>query len=99
MVLCGVCLLGASQSAFAAERETAPEPIIVTPYWITLRDITLGLSYSGGTVSWDGMIFCTADVTSISASYKPEKKNSNGTYSSVNTWSYKKGAFICLSSA
>jgi hypothetical protein len=44
------------------------------------------MSYSGSSVSWGGQVWGNSNTASIKATYKLEKKNSDGSYSTVTTW-------------
>ncbi|MDR1328184.1 MAG: hypothetical protein LBK23_01105 [Oscillospiraceae bacterium] len=82
--LCCLCLLSAAQTgAAAAPAQTSG----IQPFWTTISSISLSMTYSNGKVNWEGYISGNSNVTSIAATYTLEKRNSNGTYSSVDSWS------------
>jgi hypothetical protein len=62
--------------------------ISISPLWVTLTTLTLNMTYSSGQVNWTGMLSGNSSTTaSITATYKLEKRNTNGSYSLVQTWS------------
>lgn len=54
--------------------------------WTNCASISLGISYSNGTVSWTGRIEGNSDTTKITANYTLEKLGSDGKYAVVDTW-------------
>jgi len=85
VALCCLCLAFSAQpAAVTASASNAA----IQPFWTTLSSIALSMTYSNGQVHWGGSISGNSNVTSISATYTLEKRNANGTYSSIDSWSF-----------
>jgi hypothetical protein len=97
VMLCCLCLIGSVQ-AFASAAEQSGAPPGISFRWSNLWNITLSMSYSGGSVSWVGQIAGNTGTSSISATYTLEKQNANGTYSFVSSWNDSTTSAISLAS-
>lgn len=82
--LCMIC----SMSGIHAIAATPPQdsPIDIQPFWVSTDSISLTLSYSGGNANWAGKIQGKIGTTKITATFTLEKKNANGTYTALKSW-------------
>jgi len=67
--------------------ELGHEIVDVAPHWENVSDISITLSSSNNTASTNVSIFGRAGTTSINATITLSRVNSNGTLTTVRTWS------------
>jgi len=60
---------------------------VVAPKWANVSDVLLSLSFANGVASCDGAVFGYSGTTKISATLTLERKNTNGIYTYVDSWS------------
>ncbi|MGL4791702.1 MAG: hypothetical protein ACRCW1_09855 [Anaerotignaceae bacterium] len=68
-------------TVFAQTQQNEPSAAnyaMVTPYWNNVNDVSLYLSFSGGSAYCDGTITGATGTTSIDATFKLERKTSSG---------------------
>lgn len=82
-----------------AQDTIAQETTIIAPRWTNCASIALAMSYSDGTISWSGSIQGYRDTTKITANYTLEKRNSNGKYTFVDSWTGLSGTRYILNSS
>jgi hypothetical protein len=58
----------------------------IFPRWIEAIPISLSLSFSGSTATVTGAVIGKNGTTSISATFYLQKRNSNGTFTTIKTW-------------
>jgi len=75
---------GSVPSAFAAE-SSANQPFILQ--WVNTAAIEMNLTFSNGNAMASCIISGQPSVTDISATYVLQRKNANGTYTNLITWS------------
>jgi hypothetical protein len=56
-------------------------------FWMNTSSIHLGMSFSGDTVSCSGLIRGNANINRITATFTLRRVNTNGTLTTVRTWS------------
>ena len=74
----------------AAENAAVQTPIpasAVTPSWINTERIDLGLSFSGSQANCSAMVIGKTGTARITATVTLQRKNTNGAYTTVKTWS------------
>jgi len=114
VVLCCLILLSSVQ-VFASAIVKQPDiQIGVQPQWVNVTTISLSMNYSGGKVSWNGVISCNTTMSKITATYKlqkietssstlvgtwPDSKNSSSFLSSSNSATTPKGTYLLSVSA
>ncbi|GHU35419.1 hypothetical protein FACS1894105_04110 [Clostridia bacterium] len=91
-----LCVVGVAPTAISASADT---PTSVGTYWISLQSITLTMSYSGGQVTWNGLLMGGTTTVGMSATYTLQKKNANGTYTNIATWGPYSSTSYMLSSS
>jgi len=75
-------------SAGTSNQQAASNGIIeIEPFWVNTNSIVLGITYSGTTASCSGRIRGNSNVNSITATFTLRRVNSNGTLTTVRTWS------------
>lgn len=94
-----MCLL-CSTSSIPVNAATLPQTsqIGIQPFWSSTESITLTLSYSGGNANWTGGIQGKVGTTKITATFTLAKKNSNGTYTTLKTWTESSNSDILFTS-
>lgn len=76
-----VVVLMSTMTAFAAE------PFPIQPFWANTSGIDVTLSISGTTASCSAVVEGYSGTTKITADVTLERKATNGTYTTVKTWS------------
>lgn len=61
-------------------------PVAIQPYWSQTSAITIGLSFDGGKGTLSYSVLGNSGTTKITGVAVLERLNSNGTYSTVYTW-------------
>jgi hypothetical protein len=79
--LCLIFSMSVPAVAFASDGGS-----VYQPQWVNVSDILLTMDYSGGAVNWTSEITGYSGVTSISAAFTLEKKNTDGKYEYVDSW-------------
>lgn len=77
----------------AAEQEPFEPPIDIDEYTLT-SSIAASLSISGGTAQVAGRVGAKYASASCSVTVKLQKKNSNGSWSTIKTWSKSGGSSV-----
>jgi hypothetical protein len=78
-----VLSMGESTAAANAQGGT----IGIQPLWSNVNSITLSMNFSGTTVTCSGLINGTTNVSSITATFVLRRVNTNGTLTTLRTWS------------
>lgn len=66
----------------------------IQPLWTNTNSINLALSYSGSTATWSGVIQGQPGTTKIEATFTLAKKNTNGTYTNLKSWTASSSNFL-----
>ena len=79
------------QGGLAVEKAKSSAPknvnVLVTPQWINTNEIRLDLRFAGGNAECTGRITGLTGTSGITATFLLERRNSNGAYSFVRSWS------------
>lgn len=65
----------------------AAAPVGIMPLWTNTFSASASLQISSGTASCSGSVIGFSGTTRITATFTLERKNTNGTFSAVKTWS------------
>ena len=93
MVLFGICfvLLVGFFGNYSAVAVTSREEHDVELLWESAASITLGMSFSNGTITSTGTVTGKSGTTAISAIFVLARRNANGTFTEVDRWTAKNG--------
>lgn len=87
-VLVLIALLALSGQSFAAENPSkSMTPGIIKPLWINIDKINVNLTFAGSQANCSARVYGKTGTTMITGTAVLARQNSNGTYTTVKTWS------------
>jgi len=93
-IVCLVLLAGlfGNYSAIAVERQEFTNELL----WQNAANISLGMTFSNGTITSTGRVNGNNGTTAISATFVLARRNTNGTFTEVDRWTAKNGNVAML---
>jgi len=92
--LCLVLLAGfaCNYSSIAVERQVFSNELL----WQNVANISLGMTFSNGTITSTGRVNGNNGTTAISATFVLARRNANGTFTEVDRWTARNGNIAML---
>jgi len=87
MILAVLLVLSAGTNAYAAPVRATISDGQITPYWTNTSSINLYLSFTSSTANCSAIVRGKTGTTKITGTATLARKNTNGTYTIVKTWS------------
>ena len=85
-VITFLCALTIAVSALPQAYAASNPPVAIQPFWLNVDSLRTSLTFSGNTAVCGARIIAVPGVVSITATALLERKNANGTYTEVKTW-------------
>lgn len=87
LVVTILCASGISVFAGELPGQNVFSGNVITPCWTNTESIHLNLGFSGIRADCGAMVIGKTGTSRITATVKLQRKNTNGTYTNVKTWS------------
>jgi len=82
-----LCTMSISASGADVPGKQIKANDVIVPYWTNTESIKLDLNFSGKRADCSALVIGKMGTSKITATVKLQRKNSNGTYTTVKTWS------------